>query len=107
MPYYMVQVAYTSETWDVLVKNPQNRAEAVVPVIQKLGGKIFGAWISFGEYDIVGIFQMPDNVSAASVSMAFASGGACKSVKTTPLLTMQEGMEAMSRARGTGYIPHK
>ena len=48
---------------------------------------------------------MPDNVSAAGIAMAFASGGACKSVKTTPLLTVEEGVEAMKKAGKTGYRP--
>jgi hypothetical protein len=35
--------------------------------------------------------------------MAFAGGGACKSVKTTPLLTSAEALEAMKKASTSGY----
>ncbi len=101
--YYLQQVAYTPEGWQALVKNPQNRPEAVRPAIERLGGRIEGAWYAFGEYDVVLILQMPDNVNAAAISMAFAGGGACKSVKTTPLLTVAEAVEAMKKAAGTGY----
>ena len=101
--YYLQQVAYNPEGWQALVKNPQNRIEAVRPAIERLGGKIEGAWYAFGEYDVVLILQMPDNVNAAAISMAFAGGGACKSVKTTPLLTVAEAVEAMKKAAGTGY----
>jgi len=103
MPYFLEQVAYTSEGWGALVKNPQNRIEAVRPAIEKLGGEIESAWFAFGEYDVVLILQMPDNVNAAAIAIAFAAGGACKSVKTTPLITIAEGVEAMKKAATAGY----
>lgn len=103
MPHYLEQVAYSREGWEALVKNPQNRFEVVRPAIEKLGGKIESAWFAFGEYDVVLILQMPNNVDAAAIAMAFAAGGACKAVKTTPLLTAEEALEAMKRAAGTGY----
>jgi hypothetical protein len=33
----------------------------------------------------------------------FAAGGACKAVKTTPLLTAEEAVEAMKKAAGSEY----
>ncbi|MBI2369075.1 MAG: GYD domain-containing protein [Candidatus Rokubacteria bacterium] len=105
MPYYLLQAAYTAEAWASLVKNPQNRLEAVRPVIEKLGGKIEAGWLAFGEYDIVAICQLPDNTSAAAFSMAAAAGGAVKAIKTTPLMTMEEGLAAMKKAAGAGYRP--
>lgn len=107
MPSYLVQVAYTPEAMAALVKNPQNRAEAVRKPIEKLGGKVVGAWLSFGDHDIVLVMEMPDNVNAAAFAIAISSGGACKSVKTTPLISVEEGIEAMKRASGTGYKPAK
>ncbi len=103
MPHYLQQVAYTSEGWEALVKNPQNRFDAVRPAIEKLGGKIVQGWFSFGDYDVVVIVEMPDNVSAAAIAMAYAAGGACKSVKTTPLITAEQAIEALKKAKGTGY----
>jgi len=100
MPYYMLQAAYTPEAWAAMIKHPQNRLEAVRPVVEQLGGKIEGGWLAFGEYDIVVICQMPSNVSAAAFSMIGAAGGAVKAVKTTPLMTVDEAMEAERKAGG-------
>ena len=61
------------------------------------------AWTAFGEYDVVAILQMPDHVSVAAFSMAVAAGGAVKSIKPTPLMSMEEGVEAMKKASGSGY----
>jgi uncharacterized protein with GYD domain len=105
MPHYLQQVAYSHEGWEALVANPQNRIEAVRPAIEQLGGKIESAWFSFGDYDIVVITNMPDNVSAAAIAMAFAAGGACKSVQTTPLISPEEAVQALKKARDCGYRP--
>jgi uncharacterized protein with GYD domain len=105
MPSYLVQVAYTPETVAALVANPQDRTEAIGKVVKKLGGKPGKLYLSFGDYDVVGIYEMPDNVSAAAFAMAISSGGACKSVKTTPLMTGDEAVAAMKKAGDSGYKP--
>lgn len=105
MPHYLQQVSYSREGWEALVANPQNRIEAVRPVIEKLGGRIDSAWFSFGDYDIVVITHLPDNVSAAAIAMAFAAGGACKSVHTTPLISPDEAIQALKKAKESGYRP--
>jgi uncharacterized protein with GYD domain len=105
MAHFLLQGAYTAEAWKQLVKSPQNRAEAIRPVVEKLGGSIESVWFAFGDYDVVLIMQMPDNVSAAAFSLAVAAGGAFKAHKTTPLMTIEEGVEAMKKAGGTGYQP--
>ena len=46
---------------------------------------------------------MPSNVDAGAISIAFAAGGACKAVKTTPLLTVGESVEAMKKAAESEY----
>ncbi len=50
---------------------------------------------------------MPNNVSIAAVSMTVAASGDFRSVKTTPLLTVAEGMEAMKKAPKVTYKPFK
>lgn len=105
MAKYLLQVSYSAEAWTALIKRPQNRVEAVRKVVEKLGGRVETFWFAFGEYDIVGIFEMPDNVTAAAFAMAVGAGGSCKNVKTTPLLSFEEGMEAMKKAGGAGYKP--
>jgi uncharacterized protein with GYD domain len=105
MPSYLVQTSYSSEALAALIANPQDRIEVVKKVAKKLGGKIHGAWFAFGDYDLMLVIEMPDNVSAAAIAMASAAGGSCKTVKTTPLLTIKEGLEALGKAATSGYKP--
>jgi uncharacterized protein with GYD domain len=105
MPYYLYQAAYTTEAWAAQLKNPQDVRGRVKAVIEQNGGTLIGPWYAFGEYDIVGIVEYPDNVSSAAVAIAFAAGGALKASKTTVLMTVEEGLEAMRRAGGADYQP--
>ena len=105
MAHFLLQGAYTAEAWKTLVNNPVNRTDAVRPAIEKLGGEIESTYFSFGDYDVILILRMPDNVSAAAFSLAVAAGGAFKSHKTTPLMSIEEGLEALRKAGDTGYRP--
>jgi uncharacterized protein with GYD domain len=105
MPSYLLQVAYTPQAWDTLIRKPQNRLDAVAPAVEQLGGSVTGGWLAFGEYDLVVILELPDNVSAAAFSMAVSAGGAIKEIKTTPLMSIEEAVDAMRRAGASIYEP--
>jgi uncharacterized protein with GYD domain len=105
MPHYLHQVSYSTEGWSAIVARPQNRLEMVRSAIEKLGGKLVHGWFAFGEYDVIAITEMPNNVSAAALAIAFAAGGACKGVQTTTLLSQDEAIEAMKKAGECGYQP--
>ncbi len=106
MAFYLVQVTYTPEAWAAMVKTPQNRLEsAVQPVVEKLGGRVVGCWLAFGEFDAIAVLDLPSNVSAAAFSFTASAGGAIKAIRTTPLMTLEEGMQAMTKAGKTGARP--
>ncbi len=107
MAYYLIEAAYRPEAWAAMVATPQNREDAIREGIERLGGRIHGLWFSFGEYDILGIFEMPDKTDIAAFMMGAASNPMVKALKTTTLLTMEEGMEAMRKAPKSNYQPPK
>lgn len=86
-----------------MLASPHDRAEAIRPVIEKLGGEITHTWFAFGDYDLVAVFEMPTNVEAAAFSLAANAGGAIKAIKTTPLMSTAEGLEAVKKAAKSGY----
>ena len=97
MPRYLIQLAYTPEAWAAQLRTPQNRIEVVRPALERVGGRFEGTYFAFGEYDVVLVVEAPDNAAAAGFVLAVAAGGAIKASKTTPLLTVEEGLEAMRR----------
>lgn len=105
MPTYMVQAAYTSTAWNKLVQRPENRMEALKPVIARLGGEILAWYYTFGDFDVVVIFDAPSNINAAAAAMAIAGSGAVKDFKTSVLMSPDDGFDAMLLAQGAGYRP--
>jgi len=105
MAYYMLQVAYDPKSLAHQIKNPQNIADRTKAVIEKLGGRLECTYYAFGKYDLVQIIECPDNVSAASIAIAASAGGALKAAKTTPLMTVEEGIKAFKKAAGAAYQP--
>jgi len=103
MPFFCHQVSYTKEAWARLMQNPQDRLEAVRAPIEKLGGKVHSSFFAFGTFDVLAITEMPDTISAAAISMAFAGGGAVSNIQTTPLLTAAQAVEALRKAGTSGY----
>ena len=104
MAHYLVQVSYTANSWAAQLKDPTNRIDAVKPVMDKLGGRITAAYYSFGEDDLVFIADFPNNVTAAAASLAFSAGGALKSIKTTPLMTVDEGIAAIKKGADAASV---
>ena len=105
MALYMYQAAYTNESWAAQLKNPQNRVEAVGrAACEAVGGKMIGGWYCFGEYDLVIIADVPDNVSMSAIAMAIAGGGALKAGKTTALMSGADGVAALKKADAVAKV---
>jgi uncharacterized protein with GYD domain len=90
MALYLYQAAYTAESMAAQIKQPQDRIEAVRPSLEAMGAKILAGGFPFGEYDVLVIYEAPDDTTAASVAMAVAAGGAVRSAQTTRLLSGEE-----------------
>ena len=105
MARYMIQASYTTQGISDLIKNPQDRAAAVRPLIEGLGGKLESFDYALGDYDAVLIAELPDNVSMVAISMAVGASGAIRSLKTTVLIPVNEAVEAMRKAGTVGYRP--
>ena len=80
MPYYLVQAAFTGESWATRISNPENPLDRARPLVEALGGRIESYFYALGEYDVVAILELPDNVAAGARSVATVAGGAIKAV---------------------------
>src|SRR5262245_53697768 len=105
MPYFMTQVCYSQASVKAMTDNPQDRAAIIKKIVEEAGGKMHSMFYSFGEFDVVLIEEWPDAKSAAALSMAVGGTGAISRIVTTPLLTPEEGLEAMRAAKSIAYTP--
>lgn len=105
MPMYLSRFSYTPETWARLIENPEDRREAARTYIESVGGKLHEFWYAFGEHDGWNLWEAPDNVSMASVALAIGAGGALSAYETTVLLSVEETMQALDKAKSIRYRP--
>lgn len=103
MPMYLTKFSYTPETWVRMIANPEDRRHAARTYIESVGGKLHGFWYAFGHHDGYTLWEAPDNVSMAAVALAIGAGGAMASHQTTVLLTIEETIEALTKAQNIGY----
>ena len=103
MARYRFQAADTSEARATQACHAQNRVAVIRPVFACLGGRLECVYSAFGEYDVVVPAEMPDKISATAIALATTARGAFKIFMTPPLMTLEEGLEAMRKASGTGY----
>lgn len=52
----------------------------------------------FGKSDVIGIFELPDNVSASALALTISGSGAVSSYKTTVLIDPEEVDQAVKKS---------
>ncbi|MSQ10037.1 MAG: GYD domain-containing protein [Dehalococcoidia bacterium] len=106
MPLYLYTAQYTAESLATQVKQPVNRAERTRVPVERLGGKLIGAWHAVSDpVHFVAIIEMSTEAAMASLALAFGAGGAAREHKWTPLLTPEQWVAALQHAGDTGYQP--
>ena len=103
MPMYLTRFRYTPDTWARLIQSPEDRRDAARAYIESVGGQLHGFWYSFGEHDGWNLWEAPDNVSMTAVALAIGAGGALSSIETTVLLSVEELLDALDKAKAVRY----
>ena len=90
MAKYLVQANYVGEGLKGLLKDGgTGRRDAVNKLFESVGGKVESLYFAFGETDLFVIADIPDNVTAASLSLTVNAVGAA-TARVTVLLTPEE-----------------
>ncbi len=98
MPKYFFQASYTAEGTKGLLKDGGSKRRATVEgMLKGLGGKLESFYYAFGETDVLGVIDVPDNVSIAALSLAVNASGAVN-LRITVLLTPEEIDQATKKS---------
>jgi len=98
MPKYLVQANYLEEGLKGLHKEGgSSRRAAVEKLFASVGGTLEVFYYAFGDTDVFVIGDVPDNVSAAALSLTVNATGAV-ATKITALLTPEEIDAAAKKA---------
>jgi uncharacterized protein with GYD domain len=103
MPKYLFQASYQPEGTKGLIREGASQRRAnLEALLKQQSGRLEALYFTFGDADAIGIAELPDNVTAAALSLAINSSGMI-GVKTTVLLTVEEMDQALKKQ--VGYRP--
>jgi uncharacterized protein with GYD domain len=92
MPKYMTRVSFTTEGVKGLQKEKPTQRR-----LESAGGKLETFYFAFGQDDGIAIYDLPDNVTAAALSVAANAAGHVH-LSITPLMTAEEMDEAVDKS---------
>ena len=98
MAHYLIEVGYTPQSWNAQIDKQANVIERITPALDACGATLQSMYYAFGEVDLVGVIDFPTPEDAAAFALAVGSSGALRLYRTTPLLSVEQGIDSMRRA---------
>jgi uncharacterized protein with GYD domain len=98
MPKFLVQASYTAEgAKGVLKEGGSARRATIEKMIKAVGGKVEAFYFAFGKDDVIIIGEVPDNATAAALSLTVGATGTAHT-RTTILVTAEEVDQAAKKS---------
>ena len=105
MPKYLVEGRYTSDGLKGLAREGASRRRGdIEKTIESVGGKLEAIYFAFGDADFYIILDVPDNVSAAALSVV-ANGSGFVTSKIIVLMTTDEMDQAIRKTTTIQFLP--
>ncbi len=105
MTRYLIQVAMAPSSMAAMVQNPHDRAEAVRPIFEAVGGRLEEYYMSVGGNTGYIIAEIPDEKSLGALNWAVFAGGAGTSMTSTAIVTSEEAVDVLKKAASVVYRP--
>jgi uncharacterized protein with GYD domain len=74
----------------------RDRVEDGERLIEKSGGKLVGVWVTLGRYDVVEVFEAPDDETALEIVTKLGAGGG-EDTETLRAFTREEAEEIIRK----------
>ncbi|MCB5275167.1 hypothetical protein BJG92_02715 [Arthrobacter sp. SO5] len=97
MTKYLFEANYVGEGIKGLMREGgTKRRDAVIEALKSVGGSLECFYYSFGETDVLGVFEIPDQASAAALSLMINATGSVN-LRLKPLMTPEDIDEAAKK----------
>jgi uncharacterized protein with GYD domain len=97
MPKYLFEATYVGQGIKGLMQEGgTKRRETFREALSSVGGTLESFYYAFGYYDVLGVFEAPDDASAAALSLVINSSGSVN-VRLKPLLSVEDVDEAAKK----------
>jgi uncharacterized protein with GYD domain len=104
MGHYLIEVGYTPEAWNTQIDTEANVIDRISPAVKACGGKIECIYYAFGERDLIGVMDFKTPEDAAAFGLAVAASGALSMYRTTPLLSVDQGIASLRKAKAARKV---
>jgi uncharacterized protein with GYD domain len=98
MAYYLIEGTYTAESWAAQIETQESVADRMTRALDACGARLESVYYAFGDVDLVAIVDFKQPEDAAAYSLTVAASGIARVHRTTPLLSVDQGIESMRRA---------
>ena len=105
MPKFAVLFNFKGETLKAMMDKPGDRAATVRQLAESAGGTMDAYYLTFGQYDGLVIYDVPDSASAAAISLRVSSSGAFSHFETHELLPVEQMNSILEKASQLTYQP--
>jgi uncharacterized protein with GYD domain len=95
VPHYITLMRWTNQGRTGLPAW-RDRVEDGERVIEEAGGKLVGVWVTFGRYDVVEVFEAPDDEVALEIVTKLGQHGG-EETETLRAFTRDEAQEIIKR----------
>ncbi|MFF2030872.1 GYD domain-containing protein [Arthrobacter sp. NPDC058192] len=97
MTKYLFEANYVGDGIKGLMREGgTKRRDAVVEALKSVGGSLDSFYYAFGDTDVLGVFDIPDQANAAALSLMINSTGAVN-LHLKPLMTPEDIDEAAKK----------
>jgi len=99
MPIYVSLVNFTHDGLKTMKDKGVARADMVKKNVESLGGKMLHAYYCLGQYDVVAIWDFPNNRAAMKAGVLNASMGHIR-IQTMPAVSREEWKTVLKETWG-------
>jgi len=100
MAHFIITGNYTTAAIKGMMANPSDRAAAVKPLVEAVGGKMVSYYATTGETDFMMIVESGDGADVIPALMVAGATGTVSNLKTVRAYTSAEFMAAQKKAAG-------
>ena len=91
-------IKYENDKKAEMIRSPSDRAEVSRNAVAAMGGRLLYAYGTFGEFDMMFVYEMPDMTAVTANMMLADASGMSKYHKIIPLFSNDEFLTAQARA---------
>jgi len=102
MPLFLTRGNYTQSAIAGMMAKPEDRTQAISPILKSVGGTLHAMYNTLGEYDFLIVAEAPSERDMLSVLLVAAGTGSVFNLNTTLAWPASEAVGAFAKASDAG-----